>query len=582
MKTRIFASTILAAAALFAASCVDDKTAAGFDIDTDTFTVDEFGGNCQIRITSDTEWIATSDDPWLTISPANGRGSANCKIIVDSTLYNTTRTGHVRITQQNESLTQREITIEQKGFDYEIVLLNLENNKDEVEIANYANFGERYFDLTVQTNVDFDIDMPDVNWLSYESYNVSNKLDRGVRPREVKIRFNWGINSVPEERKLQINFKPKNGVSMSRNDILTVRQSAAEPIEEGTRRGDSVALLGAYRSLGVWSGQWDTSKPMDQWSGVSLWREGQKNYTEDKKGRVRSVYFYLFETKEGLPYEIQYLTALESLRLMGNINSFLLSVDTGEYLSKLTQLKRLDISGYGFSTLPDSFANLHNLEFLALAANNFQSIPSVITPENFPNLHSLVLNANRRSEFNDLSNIVIPDYGNGATGLGGLIDEKDVLERLFKFEKLDTLILGINYLHGSIPTFDTPEYESNPEFTWTKENADTLATQMTSYKLWDPSSYSELTGGKRIPRVLPNLRWFTINGNRFTGELPLWLLYHPRLDEWVPFQLVFAQEGRTLDGAQAGFDNEPANLEYYYDFYEGAKVRPSYDYYPED
>jgi hypothetical protein len=30
---------------------------------------------------------------------------------------------------------------------------------------------------------------------------------------------------------------------------------------------------------------------------------------------------------------------------------------------------------------------------------------------------------------------------------------------------------------------------------------------------------------------------------------------------------VFQQEGRAQDGTQAGFENEPANLRYYYDIY---------------
>lgn len=576
MKRIYFAYAIASLAVLLGAGCTNDNAGIEFGIDTDTFTIDEFGGTRSIRISSDTEWIATSDDPWLTISPANGRGSAECRIIIDSALTNYARTGHVRITQQNESLSNREITIEQQGFDYQIAL-GLDNDREEVEISNYAGYGQRYFDLTVKTNVDFDVEIPAEarSWLNCDNYTVT--LNRGLRPREVKLRFNWGINSMPLERRINVTFKPKKQVEMSRQDVLTVRQSAAEPIEEGTRNGDSVALLGVYRSLGVWSGQWDTSKPMDTWTGVSLWREGQEGYTPEKEGRVRSAYFFLFETRDGIPYEVQYLTAAESLRFFSNVNSFLYSLDPGEYITKLTQLKRLSISAYGLTTLPDELANLKNLEYLDLSANNFQSIPSVISPENFPKLRVLYMNANRRAEFSDLSNAITPTYGD----IGGFLEEENVLERLFRFKNLDSLTLSINYLHGHIPSFDDGVYADDPEFTWTRENADTLATQMTAHHLWEP--VDDGTGQmKRIPRVMPNLKWFAINGNRFTGDIPLWLLYHPHLDEWIPFQLVFAQEGRTTKGELAGFANEPVNLEYYYDFYEGAKTRPSDDYYADD
>jgi hypothetical protein len=43
------------------------------------------------------------------------------------------------------------------------------------------------------------------------------------------------------------------------------------------------------------------------------------------------------------------------------------------------------------------------------------------------------------------------------------------------------------------------------------------------------------------------------------------------LDWWTPYSLIFPQEGRAADGHQAGFDNEPANLKYYYEQYVNKK-----------
>lgn len=40
-----------------------------------------------------------------------------------------------------------------------------------------------------------------------EEYKVD--LNRGLRPREVTVRFNWGINSSDAERDATITFKPK-------------------------------------------------------------------------------------------------------------------------------------------------------------------------------------------------------------------------------------------------------------------------------------------------------------------------------------------------------------------------------------
>ena len=38
--------------------------------------------------------------------------------------------------------------------------------------------------------------------------------------------------------------------------------------------------------------------------------------------------------------------------------------------------------------------------------------------------------------------------------------------------------------------------------------------------------------------------------------------------------LVFTQEGNDATGTLAGFTNEPANMNYYYEFYEGYKKDP--------
>jgi hypothetical protein len=78
-----------------------------------------------------------------------------------------------------------------------------------------------------------------------------------------------------------------------------------------------------------------------------------------------------------------------------------------------------------------------------------------------------------------------------------------------------------------------------------------------------------------LPKVLPNTDFFAINFNRLTGELPDWLLYHPKLDIWYPYSLVFSQEGKTKDGQNAGFSNEPVSLDYYYHHYKNKKYNPN-------
>ena len=74
------------------------------------------GGTHNIKITADDSWIAQTNDPWITVSPANGRGTAVCQIIIDSALLNEPRQGLVRIQNQNNWEERRDINITQEAM----------------------------------------------------------------------------------------------------------------------------------------------------------------------------------------------------------------------------------------------------------------------------------------------------------------------------------------------------------------------------------------------------------------------------------------------------------------------------------
>lgn len=504
-----------------------------FALDTDRLEMEAEGGVKNISVTAPGEWTVSSNVPWITVSPANGRGEAVCQVIVDSAVTNTARTGTIRIQDNAIWDSYKEISVSQKGFDYMLGV-----NSTAVSISNYSDYGNRYFDIDVTTNVNFKVKIPnETSWITYDNYNVN--LDRGLRPRKITVRFNWQINSMPLERLSEITFQPvdKDGNEISESlmaklDKISVTQSAAAPIEEN-RQGDSTALLGIARVLGA-SNEWNPSEKMDNWYNVRLW---ENTGDPDLDGRVRFAQFYMFNTYEGIPYEVQYLTAAEELVFYSNANTFLKNIDTGEYITKLTQLKRLTISAYGLVSLHEDFKNLNNLEYLNLSSNNFQRIPAMINPTNFPKLHSLILSNNQRSLIYDLSNTITENFG-------GFFDEGGFPERVLEWEKLDTLVLSVNYLEGSVP--DMNDYPVK----YTEEEVNAVDTLP-----------SVLIG---TPKVLPNIKQFSINLNRLTGELPFWLLYHPKLDLWDPYILVFNQEGKDSKGNLAKFTNAPVNMDYYY------------------
>lgn len=535
--------TIIAAFALLCA-CETDTTDNTFSTEQIALDVEAVGGVITRSITSTERWIASTDNAWITVSPANGRGTTECQFIIDSALTTAPRRGVVRI-QNLATWEEKEIVISQKGFDYAIELLS-----PEVEIANYKRVDERYFDVAVRTNVDFTVDVPDnAGWLSAERHTLD--LNRGARPRQTTVRFKWDINTTARERLAQVKFLPKTSVELSHADQLSVVQQAAEPIVPDTRAGDSVALLSISRTLQTMV-SWDASQSMNMWDNVVLWDESMEGCTPEKVGRVRKAEFYFFNIKEPLPFEVRYLTAAEELYFFGNTNTFLLSLDLGDDISELTQLKRLTLGSYGLVSLPKSFARLKNLEHLNICSNNFQTVPDVLTKENFPALRTLILNANQRSVVSDLSNSV-------RTDLGGFMDEPGLPTDLIKWD-LDTLILSVNYLQGELPTFE--DDDSVPYYTQAEIDA--------------VDSLPQILVDRRIKKVMPSTKRFSINHNRFYGKLPDWLLYHPSLDRWIPYSLVFPQEGRAANGTKAVFDNEPANMDYYYKEYV-TKTKPTGD-----
>lgn len=534
------------------------------------------GGSRTVEISSDGEWVASSGEPWITISPANGRGSGSCNVIIDSSLVLSQRTGRVNIRKVNSDEIVS-ISVTQDGFEYSIAV-----DKENVSIPEFAVLDKRYFDVRVRANVPFEVKIPDnASWLTLDSSNKELELDRGVRPRYVRVRFRWTVSSLPKERTAQIIFQPKDpSAVLARQDVLTVVQDAAEEITRD-RRGDSLAVMGVGRSVGMWY-EFDSSKPMDRWNNVILWKAGDIDYirqfvADDREhilqeqktlpqdsplrnlgeaeyleavaqsyvGRVRSAGFAMVTTREALPQEVQYLRAAESLVFSSNTNTFLLDLSTGAYLNNLTQLRRLSVQAYGLTELDRGITALKNLEYVNLASNNFQTFPNVLTPENFPRLHAIVANACQRSVVYDLSNTTLKDLGGFMDDTRPGSDNADgIWKRLLTWEKLDTLILSVNYLQGTVPDDDAVRKLGIRDYT-EADRGDSLTVGFMKLGL---------------PRVMPNMKRFAINYNRMNGELPMWILYHPNLDYWMPDTFIFSQEGTAKDGSASGFSNVPISL----------------------
>lgn len=488
---------VLAAGLFTACSDKDDvDIPGGLALDKEEIAIGPQGGTEQIAIAASQDWVANTSEPWLMLSPANGVGSVEGTIKVDSTLSNTLRS--TELSFQGANGQSCKLTITQFGYGKQIFL------KDPVvEIENSDSYDKRAFESLISANVEckigkieysFEGDMTDAEkaenkseregWLlnskdedKLTGTNLGIVLDRKARPRSVKFKFRWAMNVVPAVRVAKVHLVPVKAEDQLVDAdgkpiddvILTVRQKAAPKIEDN-RAGDSLSVIMINQKLGSIA-TFDSSDNMRNWSGVTLW-EATDAFVKDHPealGRVRSVKFSMFNLKSGetLPKEVGNLKFLESFSVAANENNQIREVKLGDEICSLKYLKNLTVQAYGLTQLPANFVNLgKSLETLNLVSNNFNKlsdITNIVNEKNFPKLRNLILYAQRRTDV--VTNIALLGemnasgvyvYNNYPIGLYGKVNagtaDRQALLKLLTWDKLNTLELSYCFLEGELPT----------------------------------------------------------------------------------------------------------------------------------
>ena len=528
-------------AMLLSIACQSDNTTIeGFESNTTDIKAAAHGGEYRIKIRSDKEWTAQSDVPWIMISPANGRGDVECVVKIDSTLVGELRTTNIRFSAQGMIL--NELAVAQEGY----APMAKATNSETIELKASAARQDRHFDLEIEATVEFYVES-DCDWLTIHDHSLT--LDRGARPRKTTLGVDWQMNSVPESRKATLTLHSKSGGELL--STISIKQAAA-PLITDDRRGDSLAVVTIYEKLNCWAeSTLSTTENMSRWECLRLWERGDKGLpSQEAIGRVRDLDFSYFNTEDDLPMELGCLKYLETLSIYGNVNTMLKDIRICPELAELEYLKDLRIAAFGLVELPENFANLGDtLETLDLNSNNFTEIPAVLTKENFPHLKSLNLSSNRRHIIDKLQGAAAYEKGVGMRDNGG-----ERLKQLLLWDTLEELLLSYNYLDGTLPDFRVGE---------------------DGVRAYQKSDFAERGDSlnwaveRSLPRILPNVRRLMINLNFFTGSVPEWLLYHPRLLEWTPENLIYVQQERGYDsnGRVVGFDDAPTSREYYFEAY---------------
>ena len=488
---------VLAAGLFTACSDKDDvDIPGGLALDKKEIAIGPQGGTEQIAIAASQDWVANTSEPWLTLSPANGVGSVEGTIKVDSTLSNTLRS--TELSFQGANGQSRKLTITQFGYGKQIFL------KDSVvEIENSDSYDNRAFESLISANVEckigkieysFEGDLTDAEKAENESEregwllnskdedkltgtNLGIVLDRKYRPRTVNFKFRWAMNVVPAVRVAKVHLVPVKAEDQLVDAdgkpiddvILTVRQKAAPKIEDN-RAGDSLSVIMINQKLGSIA-TFDSSDNMRNWSGVTLW-EATDAFVKDHPealGRVRSVKFSMFNLKSGetLPKEVGNLKFLESFSVAANENNQIREVKLGDEICSLKYLKNLTVQAYGLTQLPTNFVNLgKSLETLNLVSNNFNKlsdITNIVNEKNFPKLRNLILYAQRRTDvvtniasLGEMNASGVYVYNNYPIGLYGKVNaetaDRQALLKLLTWDKLNTLELSYCFLEGELPT----------------------------------------------------------------------------------------------------------------------------------
>ena len=455
-----------------------EKPEEAFDGDsaTSSFTVE-----------SNVEWTATSDAEWLTIlgnergvgdetvGQASYEGAGDEKVIIALAANGpeSDRSGKITVTAGEIS---KEFTVTQKAWVHKV---SVTPSELVVPVAG----GE--FEVSVSANTDWDGPCP---WCTPDTYSGTKE--------GATVKFTIQPNTTADVRTAPFYVKAKDtGIFAT----LTVTQRSVA--QELTIK-DSLALVAIYNAAdgANWKEDkvWDLTKPMDNWSGVTLNAERRVSVLKiTASGTIPSAW--------ELPAAIGDLTELTDLRIQGQK---LTGVIPAEILSlaKLTKLylKSNDLRG----TIPTDIYKLTELVDLYLDGN----------PE---------LGGEIPASIGFLSKLV--NFAAFKTSIGGAVPSTLVnCTALKNFMMYSAKLTSIDIAWNKFAHLMTLQCYDNPGLTGSLPAC--LGSVTTDSSTFSIQLYNcNFTGN--VPAEWATLpaacHQVFINGNKLSGELPKGFYEHP-------------------------------------------------------
>lgn len=383
MRTMCWA--IVALIILLVSSCKDDDdVVSGFSVDQTEMQFLNNGGTIELKIATDQTWTAEAENDWCMVSPATGVGNGVCVIKADSSYLYKERTGRIIFYSDKGDLA--EVLVKQYGYEPTIDFA-----ESEVTVPSYAAPEKAYVDVEAIANVPFEVVIPEEAkaWLTLDG--TSTYTPSTTIPRKQKFRFKFKTYSDFDKgnriAEVQFNQKPlttnrASGETAMLNKVVKIIQEKA-PVIIPSREGDSLAVLAIMRVMN--SGTPSASRPIIHWDNVVV-EERTYDYYNPLTGvskkdttelRVVSFRLSMIDTDETIPYQIKYLTELETFAAIANANGYRKKIALGPEIASLTKLKSLSLMGYGVNSLPAEMAHMQSLEELDLNGNTILSLESI-------------------------------------------------------------------------------------------------------------------------------------------------------------------------------------------------------------
>ena len=477
--------TALQAAAVFAAglllfSCDKTQQATELSVNEKAANFEASGGDKSITVTSNADWTVSCPADWVTVSPKAGSGNGTIKITVPANETFDVRSADITVAAGDKTQT---IKVNQLSLAPSLLI-------DPATADVPAEGGE--VTLNITSNAPWTLTIPEgVDWISAEPME-------GTGSATVKVTVLQNVEREGRTAKLTVK-ETVNGASQE----LTVTQELG-PL---SRYSDSLALVAIYNaSKGAeWTkGNWDLTKDMSTWTGVTL-----------TGGRVTVLQLttkVAIPAEWTLPAEIGDLTELTDLRISGNK----LAGEIPEAVFGLTKLEKLYFQNDNLTgTLSSKLAQLTELTELYVDrnANMTGSIPKEI------------------GSLKKLARINISQ-----TGIGGEIPtELGQCEALLQFMAFKTNLSGTLPDIWDMPVLQTVMLHSNPGITG---NLPTSLSKLKplasgtapSIQLYGcnltgtiPDSFAELPEGTKQVHV---------QDNKMSGVISLTVQAHPNFASW--------------------------------------------------